>query len=403
LGGPQIFHLALACLQFAAAGDQGRAKAALVGVLQLLADLSRLRVHLDAQARAADLARQAQVIVQVPGVEEDDQHVGRRPYLADHAQFFHRRQQSVQPQRRANAGQILLGIQAREVVVAAARTDAADVGQGFQKGLEDRPGVVVQSAGNRHVQRHVIVRHARGADPGQNLRQARDSLLTGLAAGDQRLHLPQNLLVGARQSGQPQHIRRLLGRRVRSHHHLVGHPVRADLRQLVQSAQDRRRLVAQSQPLQQAVQHAAVVDADRKTVETDRAHQVVDHQHRLDVGRDAARADRVKVALHELAIAAALGVFAAPHRGDVVAFERRAQLADVLGHEASQRHRQIEPHADLAPTMILEPVQLAVRLVAALAGQHFQVLQRRRIDGTEAVRRLAVSISRSRGIIVSGK
>ena len=99
-----------------------------------------------------------------------------------------------------------------------------------------------------------------------------------------------------------------------------------------------------------------------------------------------ARADRVEIALHELAVAAALRVLAAPDRGDVIALERHAQLADVLGGEAGQRHGQVEPHADLAAAVVLELVELLVGFVAPLAGEDFQVLQRRRVDRAEAER-----------------
>ena len=72
-------------------------------------------------------------------------------------------------------------------------------------------------------------------------------------------------------------------------------------------------------------------------------------------------------------------------RGDVVALEGRAQLADVLGGEAGQRHGQVEPQADLAAAVVLEAVELLVGLVAPLAGEDFQILQRRRVDRAEAV------------------
>ena len=98
------------------------------------------------------------------------------------------------------------------------------------------------------------------------------------------------------------------------------------------------------------------------------------------------RADRVEVALHELAVAAALRVLAAPHGGDVVPLERRAELADVLGGKAGQRHGEIEPQADVAAAVVLEAVELLVGLRAAFAEEDFEVLERRRVDRAEAVR-----------------
>ena len=121
-------------------------------------------------------------------------------------------------------------------------------------------------------------------------------------------------------------------------------------------------------------------------LEADRPEQVVDHQGGFDVGGDRAGADRVEVALHELAVAAALRVLAAPDGGDVIALERRAQLADVLGGEPGQRHRQVEPQPDPTAAVVLKLVELLVGLLAPLAGEDFQVLQRRRVDRAEAVR-----------------
>ena len=120
-------------------------------------------------------------------------------------------------------------------------------------------------------------------------------------------------------------------------------------------------------------------------LEADRAEQVVDDEHRFDIGGDAVGADRVEVALHELAVAAALRVLAAPDRGDVVALERRAEFADVLGGEAGERHGEVEPQADVAAAVVLEVVELLVGFVAPLAEEDFEVLERRRIDRAKAV------------------
>ena len=120
--------------------------------------------------------------------------------------------------------------------------------------------------------------------------------------------------------------------------------------------------------------------------EADRPQQVVDHQGGFDVGGDRAGADGVEIALHELAVAAALRVLAPPDRGDVVSLQRNAQLVDVLRGEAGQRHRQVEPQPDPAAAVVLKLVELLVGLFAPLAGEDFQVLQGRRVDRAEAVR-----------------
>ena len=103
------------------------------------------------------------------------------------------------------------------------------------------------------------------------------------------------------------------------------------------------------------------------------------------IGGGALGADRVEIALHEFAVAAALGVFAAPDRGDVVALERRAEFADVLGGEAGERHGQVEAEADVAAAVVLEAVELLVGFRAPFAEEDFQILECRRIDRAEAV------------------
>ena len=69
----------------------------------------------------------------------------------------------------------------------------------------------------------------------------------------------------------------------------------------------------------------------------------------------------------------------------MIALERRAELADVLGGEAGQRHGEIEPQADVAAAVVLEAVELLVGFLAPLAEQDFEVLERRRVDRAEAV------------------
>ena len=68
--------------------------------------------------------------------------------------------------------------------------------------------------------------------------------------------------------------------------------------------------VRQAEPLQQAGQHHAIVQADDELAKANRPEQVIDHQHRFDVGGHRQGADRVEIALHELAVAAALGILA---------------------------------------------------------------------------------------------
>jgi hypothetical protein len=124
---------------------------------------------------------------------------------------------------------------------------------------------------------------------------------------------------------------------------------------------------------------------DRELVESQCSEEVVDDERGLDVGEKTRRADRVEVTLHELAVPPPLGVLSAPHRADVIALEGSPGLTDVLRDEPRQRHRQIEAHRDVAAAAVLEPIELLVGLVSALAEQDLGVFEGRGIDRAEPV------------------
>ena len=71
----------------------------------------------------------------------------------------------------------------------------------------------------------------------------------------------------------------------------------------------------------------------------------------------------------------------------VVAFEGHAQLADVLGGEAGERHRQVEAQGYIATAVVGKPVELPLNLSLRthLPEQDFRVFQRRSVDGDVAV------------------
>jgi len=123
-----------------------------------------------------------------------------------------------------------------------------------------------------------------------------------------------------------------------------------------------------------------MVDADLKAIDPQSSQQIVNHQHHLDIGHRALSSNGIKVALDKLSIASRLRIFAAPHRGDMVPFERRPQLAPVLCGKASQRDGQIESHPHFPTSVVGETVHLAIGFFAPFAGQNLQVFERRRID-----------------------
>src|SRR6516165_8507180 len=109
------------------------------------------------------------------------------------------------------------------------------------------------------------------------------------------------------------------------------------------------------------------------------------YQGDFDVGGVARRADDVKIALPEFAVAPMAGVFPAPNRSHVIALERSTQLADVLCGKTGERHGQIEPERDIPTPVVLKSVDKLVDFRAALAQHNIRVRQSRGIDGSVPV------------------
>ena len=197
----------------------------------------------------------------------------------------------------------------------------------------------------------------------------------------------------------------LLRRHLRLLDHL-GHHLVARSCQLVERAQERHTLALQAEPVEEAVENHAVVDADGEGVEAKGAHEVVDDEHGFDVGGIGSRADGVEIALPELTPAAVPGVFTAPDRAHVIAFERRAEFADMLRRKTREGHRQVEAQRDIPVAMVLEAVKELVRFRAALAEQDLRVFEPRACRWGEAVGTIdarACSIMRSRTICSAGR
>jgi len=86
----EVLELAAAALPLVAAEDQRVAEAAPVGVLELRAELLRLGVELDGNARRAQARGEAQVVREMLSVEECDQDARRRASLLQHPELLHR-------------------------------------------------------------------------------------------------------------------------------------------------------------------------------------------------------------------------------------------------------------------------------------------------------------------------
>ena len=101
--------------------------------------------------------------------------------------------------------------------------------------------------------------------------------------------------------------------------------------------------------------------------------------------------DRVDVALVELAEASARRPIGAPHRLDLIALEEPRQLVLILRDDARERHgevvaqRQIRLAARLVLAALEDLENELVALLAVLAEQRLDVLERRRLERLEAV------------------
>ena len=111
----------------------------------------------------------------------------------------------------------------------------------------------------------------------------------------------------------------------------------------------------------------------------------MDHEQCFDVGCVRGGSDGVEVTLNEFAVSSLLRLFGSPDGADVVPLEGRADLLQVLGCVAGQRDGQVEPHGDVAISLVGEAEQLLVGFVAAFAQKNFAVLQGRGVDRREPV------------------
>ena len=169
-------------------------------------------------------------------------------------------------------------------------------------------------------------------------------------------------------------------------HENGAHQVRADLLDLIDRAHDVARLVGKPEHRVEAVQNAAVVDADLEALEAHRRKDVVDDGGDLGVVHDVqlAVADDVDIRLIELAEAAALRALAAVDLADLEAAEGEGELVVVQGDVLRQRHGQVKAQGEVA-VALGEAVDLLFRFAAALGEQDLAGLDDGGIERGEAV------------------
>ncbi len=201
--------------------------------------------------------------------------------------------------------------------------------------LEHGAGVVRQSAGQHRRVHGGAARDVTGQpEDGVDLVEARPATRgRGEALADATV-----AVVGAEVVGQR------LDRRGRDVPvaELGGDAVDADLVELVERDQDRRlELVRQAVGLDEPAESLAGVELDPEPGQAERVQHVGDGHDGGCVGQQRIRADRVDVALEELAVATLAGPVCPPHGRDLVALERRRQLRAVARDHAGERHREV--------------------------------------------------------------
>ena len=259
-----------------------------------------------------------------------------------------------------------------------------------QRGLVDRAGVVVQPAHHAKVHREGAIRHAELADGRDDAAQLVQPFSCGLV-GD-LFERAQGLIRRPARSDQLEKL--ACGRNP------PALEIGTDLRRvfllgLVQDTQHRGGLVVRHpERLQQAAQHLAVVDADAELADRHFLEHAVDHARDFRFGEvgELLATDDVDVALVELAPPPlfCLRRLAAPDALDLVAAERKRELALAHRDVARERHRQVEAQRALGGGLVVVGLGEARERVdfllhAALRGQHLAALGRRRLDRQEAV------------------
>ena len=123
--------------------------------------------------------------------------------------------------------------------------------------------------------------------------------------------------------------------------------------------------VEHARDLHDAVQHLAVVDADRVVAARDAGglQRLAEHRADLGVGGDRGGADGVGVALVELAEAARARLLVAPDRADLVAAVGGRQAQAVLGEDAGERRGQVVAQRQPLLVLVLPGEDALVRAV----------------------------------------
>ena len=323
-----------------------------------------------------------------------DQHIRRgggqlriqHPLLAQHIE------QPGQADGNAHAGELLVRVELRQIVIPSAGAHGADLRVIQQRGLIDRAGVVIQTTGNGEIHGEILRRYAKVRQILHHGVQLAEPLIEHLVSASVALQRRQDLCIAALDGDE---LQDLIGVALTDGEILYQNGFYffgTDLIQLVHGAHHVGGFLRQAQHGVEAVQDLPVVHPDLEPLQAQGGEGLIDDRGDLRLVGDVqlAVADDVNVRLIELTEPAPLGTLAPIHLADLIPAEGEGQLIVVEGHILGQRHRQVKAEGEVA-VALLEAVDLLFRLAAGLGQQHLTGFNDRGIQGREAVQGIGLA------------
>ena len=255
-----------------------------------------------------------------------------------------------------------------------------------QRGLIDRAGVVIQTAGNGEIHGKVLRRDAESCQIAHHGFQLAESLIEGFIFAGIAVQRRQNFLVGAFDGDEFQNFIGVRFTDGKILHQNGFHLFRANFVQLVHGTHHVGGFLRQPQQGIEAVQNLPVVHPDLESLQPQGGEGLIDDGGNLRLVGDVqlAVADHVNVRLIELPEAAPLGALTPVHLADLIPAEGEGQFIIVQSHILGQRHRQIKAEGEVA-VAFLKAVNLLFRFAAGLGQQHLAGFNHRGVQRREAV------------------
>ncbi len=302
------------------------------------------------------------------------------------------RQQTIDADRGTDCRNALAVKAGHEVVIPSAPEHRPEL-RGFgENRLEDRTGVVGETAGDGKVERDLVVVVAEGVEVVGDFCDVRD----GRCIGEQLLQLGDDLAARAangqelldfvdllpRQSDAADGVARFV---FVAGHELELHLLETDLVELVEDAKHVDALFrGDLRESHQRIENAAAGVADHIAADLQGVERVAHPGDDLRIRNLGLDTDGIEIELGELAIAPLVRLVGSPDRGDLVTAEGAGEIG-VLGDDARERHGQIEAEPQFLFFRIGDPKDRRLRFLARAAGEDVEVLDRGRAQRNEAV------------------